>query len=1208
MVDVTDANGETRQNTQQIRVGYGALEVETSLKETIDGSGKKEFFLRVNNLAGNLVKSTTQLTINGLIAPNRLLRKRLWAQPDRFVIDRKEYEKDFPNDVYADEDQPEKWLTGGVVFQQTLIDTATKFSIKDLDSWKPGMYVLNIQTRDERGETLTEKRYFVVQNATRPTPSQQTDDWIKAQKASGEPTENAVFLLGNAQPGWVRYEVERDHKIQISRWLKTNGLPTRLEIPILATDRGGFVVHFTMVQNGRQYTSLRAVEVPFTNKKLVVKTSTFRDKLRPGQAEQWKLQISGPTADKVAAELVASLYDASLDAIAPLNWPSEVYSNYYSNIQSWQSGCFGSQQTRFFRNKNNELVQVPMLVFDALNGFGSNYIRNQNIYSRSGQVRIRGMAASSKNRVSEEMAFATAPPMPMANARGQSVANDELKQTVLTPPMVVPPPKTRKNFNETAFFLPQLQTDSTGSVTLNFTMPEALTRWRLLAFAHTKNMQIGQYDASAVTQKELMITANAPRFFRENDKIRFTAKVENLADGTLNGSADLALFDAFTMKNILPQTSVPFGVAAGQAAAVAWDLQIPEGVTAIVYRLTATAGAFSDGEEKAVPVLIDRILVTETLPIWVNGTQEKTFTLPKLRVPSATMRQQGLTLEMTSNPAWYALQSLPYLAEHANENSEQLYSRLYANALGAKIVQSNPAFGAVVADWTRNAKRSGSPLLNNQELKSVLLEETPWAAEARTEADRTARLAQFLDKNRIESETQSLLQKLVEMQTETGAFPWFKGMPDDLNTTTHIVAGLGKLQKLGVVLNPEKVNSIVERALVYLDANVLKIHEKLKKDKAKMTDNQLSYPILQCLYARSFYPNKPTPNNATEAYNYFKKQTQQHWLSLSLPAQGMAALALNRANDRATPAKILKSLQERATTTDEMGMYWPKNLAGYNWQDAPVETQALLIEVFSEVAPSDEKTLNDLKRWLLKQKQMQAWRSTKATTEAIYALLMRGQDWAQTGANVELKLGKTRVDTQVEAKEAGTGYFKVMYTPTAILPEMAQVSVKKNTAGPAWGGLYWQYTEKLENVTSASTNVLIKKELYLKTNSASGPVITVLSPKTTLKVGDLVTVRVEIRTDRDMEFVHLKDQRSAGFEPTGGLSGYRYQNGLGYYEAPRDASMNFFLSVLPKGQHVFEYDLRVSHAGVFSNGLTTLQCLYAPEFTSHSASQSVEVK
>ncbi len=1213
LTDVTNTSGETRQSTQQIRAGFGALTVETSLTGTIDGAGATRFDFRVTNLAGMPVKATTQLVIRQLNAPNRILRKRLWMHADRFVMDQKAYENDFPNDVYANEDQPESWPTGSVVWEMTLTDSTKKINIANLGTWKPSAYVLEIKTRDERGETLTEKRRFGVQNATRTEPPQRTEDWVQTIRANGEPSQKAVFMLGNAQPGWVLYECERNHKIAESRWLKTTGLPVRFEIPISETDRGGFVVHFTTVQNGRLYTNTRAVSVPFTNKMLALKTSTFRDKLQPGQAEQWKLQITGPAADKVAAELVATLYDASLDAIMPHNWPTELYSDYYAGVQSWQSGSFDNQQTRPFRNKMMELAQLRELIFDQLDGFGSAYMGYPN---RSQKLHIRG-AASRKNAVAQQsfadMAFAPA----LANARAESDvemvqtgAQDLASPSVARPSVARPSvarPKFRKDFNETAFFFPQLQTDSTGDVTLSFTMPEALTRWRLMAFAHTKNLQIGHLEATAITQKELMVTANTPRFFRENDKIKFTAKIENLADGTLNGTSVLELFDAFTMKALQAPASLAFEVAAAQSANVAWDLQIPQEVSAIVYRLTATAGAFSDGEEKAIPVLSDRILVTETLPIWVSGPQQKTFTLAKLRAPSATLRQQSFTLEMTSNPAWYALQSLPYLMEHPNECTEQVFSRLYANALGAKIGQSNPAFRAVIANWALNAKRSASPLLNNQELKNVLIEETPWAAEARTEADRTARLAQLFDLNRIEAETQSALQQLSDMQSQTGAFTWFKTAPDDPNMTAHILAGLGKLQKLGVVFDPEKRNRIVDRALLYVDGEVIRTHEKLKKGRAKMNDNHLSYSILQYLYARSFYAQKPTPTKAGEAYAYFRKQARQHWLTLALPAQGMAALVLARAGDGETPAKILRSLKERAATSNELGTYWPQNRAGYTWQEAPVETQALMIEVFSELTATDHKTIDDLKRWLLKQKQTQAWPSTKATTEAIYALLLRGQDWTQTTPNVEVKLGKTRIDTQAETKEAGTGYFKVTYSPTAILPEMAQVSVKKTTEGPAWGGLYWQYTEKLENVTPANTSVLIKKELYLKTNGPSGPVLSVVSATTNLKVGDLVTVRVEISTDRDMDFVQIKDQRSAGFEPVGALSGYRFQNGLGYYEAPRDASTNFFFGFLPKGQHVFEYDLRATHAGDFSNGLTTLQCLYAPQFTSHSASLRVVV-
>jgi len=384
-----------------------------------------------------------------------------------------------------------------------------------------------------------------------------------------------------------------------------------------------------------------------------------------------------------------------------------------------------------------------------------------------------------------------------------------------------------------------------------------------------------------------------------------------------------------------------------------------------------------------------------------------------------------------------------------------------------------------------------------------------------------------------------------------------------------------------------------------------------KQDTSYLENNHLDGMKIQYLYARSYFDATiPANKQQTEAITYFRQQAQKYWRQNDLCQQAMIALALHRFGDLTAAKAILRSFSEKALHSEEMGMYWRDNKAGYFWHQAPVETQALLIEAFNTIN-GDKKAVEEMKTWLLKQKQTQNWEGTRATAEAIYALLSTGREMLTTDNRLTIQTGKRIIEPQKleETKvEAGTGYFKTSWNGEQVLPEMGKVTVSKADDGIAWGALYWQHFEQLDKITAQKTPLQLNKKLFVERNTPSGPVIEPVSTATHLKVGDKLKVRIELRVDRDMDYVHMKDMRASAFEPVNILSGYQYQGGLGYYESTRDASTNFFFSRLPKGTWVFEYELVVSQKGEFSNGITTIQCMYAPEFASHSEGIRVKVK
>ena len=656
---------------------------------------------------------------------------------------------------------------------------------------------------------------------------------------------------------------------------------------------------------------------------------------------------------------------------------------------------------------------------------------------------------------------------------------------------------------------------------------------------------------------------------------------------------------------------VAFSVDSLGNTQVTWRLKIPADLQAVQYKIIAKAGAFSDGEQNVLPVLTNRMLVTETLPMWVRGNQTKTFVLEKLRDNTSTsLKHHKLTLEMTSNPAWYAVQALPYLMEYPYDCNEQLFSRYYANSLASHIANSTPRIREVFDQWA-NSDALLSNLEKNQELKSLLIQETPWLRDAQSESAQKKRIALLFDLNKMKNEQANALQKLEQNQMSTGAWAWFKGGRENRYITQHIIVGLGHLKKLEVTSNTAKLHAaMISKAVAYLDREFVNEYEQMKKHAANINDDHLSYTQLHYLYMRSFFDDIKTSKQVDEIMEYYQGQAKKYWTKRNLYAKGMLALVLYRMDDHVNAQKILRALDENSINSEELGMYWKENTPSWYWYQAPIETQSLLIEAFSEIG-NDIKTIDNMKIWLLKNKQTHQWKTTKATTEAVYALLLQGSDWLSVTEAVDVLVGGeslTPATLENVNVEAGTGYYKTSWNPDEIAPKMAEVQLAKKGNGIAWGALYWQYFEDLDKITTAETPLQLKKKLFLRRYTPTGEEITEITDTTHVKVGDLVRVRIELKADRPMEFVHMKDMRAAGLEPINVLSQYKWQDGLGYYESTKDASTNFFFDYLPKGVFVFEYDLRVNNAGNFSNGITTIQSMYAPEFSSHSEGVRLKVE
>ncbi|MDR3252722.1 MAG: hypothetical protein LBT35_04060, partial [Tannerella sp.] len=1162
--DVTDVNGETHSATLGVNAGNKPLIVNTDLPDNILSSKSDTYSVSTTNLDGVKTSALVKVEIIALAPPRGILRgptTYMDMDIDYHLIKEDVFRRYFPFDAYGDELNIANFKEMESIARYE-IDTEKDRRLNLSALKRTGYYKLKLRADDGKG-LIVENDEFVYLTDDTPTKAVKDkittiDKWLTAVKTTCEPGEKAeIWIAGREANTRVYYEIAHNDSVIETRWLTTSSTPVKLTVPVEEKHRGGFAIQTFMIQHNRLYSEITQITVPYTNKMLDVSLATFRDKLLPGENEQWTVTVADKKGGKAAAEIAATLYDASLDKLdmsAKHGWPdlATLYHK-FSPAYYWSSL---SMRNIARPNYSVKLKMGTWRIAPATADINWDEASYRNVlFANSGSG--RGMLlrrAASNGRTMGTIAYANDNRDFFVGGTGEQTSRSleevavvafgkqKSEVDVIAETMQIEEDgvfrasgvdltqiETRTNFSETAFFYPALRTNAEGEALIEFTIPEALTCWKLLSFAHTADFKTGTYTNELITQKQVAVSANPPRFFRESDEIEFTAKVNNLTAADLKGQALLRLYDALTMQ---PVDSIivgeegskdgsgsadgsgitPFSVKAGESVGLRWTLRIPVGLQAVSYKLTAQAGEHSDGEEKIVPVLSNSMLVTETMPFSIRAGKEKTFRFDKLvKNKSATLRHHRLTLEYTSAPAWYAVQALPYIMEYPYECAEQTFSRFYANTLATTIVNSTPRIKQVFELWKSldDGKALLSKLEKNEELKQVMLEETPWVVEAKNETERKQRLGLLFDLNRMSNELSRARNKLKNMQNSDGGFPWFEGSPSSRYITQHILAGMAHLRKIEASgMNGAKdtksasgakgdngangdndtkstnvtkgaksdngandeIANIGEKAFVYIDIENYKDYDRLIREKSDLDRQNISAIHLHYLYACSFSGRKPDDSRHLAAFNYYLQQAGLHWNNFPLYNKAIAALALHRYGETATAKSIIRSLKEAALRSDELGMYWKDNVAGYFWHQAPIETQALLIEAFNEIG-NDVEAVEEMKIWLLRHKQTNDWRTTKATSEAIYALLMTGGNLLDESQLLEVSFsGRPLAEVVVEPvePEAGTGYVKTAWQGTAVTPALGLLTVRNpNTRGVAWGGLYWQYFEELDKITAS---------------------------------------------------------------------------------------------------------------------------------------------
>lgn len=1070
-----------------------------------------------------------------------------------------------------------------------------------------GRYRLTAWGTDSLGHRVESTASFILFSTEDHRPPVHSPLFFHERKMEVATGEGASFCLGTSfKDAWVWMDVFTGEKRVESRLLQLSDTLMCVEMPYQESYDESVTLLFNMLKGGELYSRTAFLKRTQPNRTLQMKWEVFRDRLRPGQEEEWRLVVTTPEGLPASAEMLALMYDASLDKLYPnrqlwgvffapqldwrnvrLNTVSRLYLSPYFTIPDWKVPGWS-----FDRFCSPWLVpQVMEIRDDALVvGYGS---------SRTPTL-VRGtvLQKSASNAIFNAVEAAYAPP----------TADDVLfeEEVVNTAETLQPDADLRTNFAETALFYPQLRTNERGEVVVAFTLPQSLTRWNFRGYTHTKDMQTGLLEASVVSAKEFMLRPNLPRFFRMGDQAQVAATVSNLTEGTIKGRVTLQLFDPTTEKVILTRRE-KFEAEAGRNAAVGFAFDVDDRYPLLGVRLTADGGNFSDGEQHVLPVLSNQEYVTETLTFDLKGNDACTLRLDTLfNHNSSTATQRRLTVEMTGNPAWMAIQALPSLTQPDGENAISWAVAYYANTLAAAIAQSQPRIREVIEAWQASGQSKEtflSRLEQNEDLKNILLSETPWLAEATSDTERMQRLVQLFDANRQRNLTLSALTRLKELQGEDGTWSWYKGMGSSRNITTYIATLLVRLPLLtGSPLDAD-ASAMKQCAFAYLHQEALKEYKRLREAERKGTQiTALSPDAFDYLYLLALDTDAMKQADK-EVHSYFLSLLPRQLTTASIQRKAQAAVILQAAGRKANAEAFEASLKEHLVQEKTMGAHFAFNDGYYSWGMMPVTAHVAAMEALSRF-DGNATIMEEMKRWLLKQKQTTQWNTPVASADAIYALLCNGRNWLADRGDVTLTLGRERLrTTDASARPLqGLGYIKETYEEGSAALKARTLEVEKHDEGMAWGAVYAQYLSPVADVRAQSTGLSIEKQCFVERKTAIGrSELHPLEKGGGLRVGDKLVIRLVLRLDRAMDYVQLKDSRAACLEPTATLSGYRWTGGFGYYAETKDASTRFFFDHLGKGTYVLEYSCRASQAGTYQPGLATVQCAYAPEMAAHSA-------
>ncbi len=1087
----------------------------------------------------------------------------------------------------------------------------TPVKIATLSSLASGKYVIHTKFEGESDSIYDIKKEFLLFSINDKQPADSTERIrLYSQATSFEQDALSKIQFGTSFEGVTAfYDIIANGQVVESKQISLSNNIVSETYTYKKEYGDGISVSLAFVKDGVLYSKNISIKKPVPDKRLRYKWTSFRDRLRPNQKEEWRLQILNPDGTPAKASAVAAIYDASLDKFAKNYWNSSLFFGKYIPAASWST----YKENSYFNYQYNpaKYEKSPSLSFDNLLECPT-FIQDARFTGHIGGLTRLGKSSLKVSNYS--LAEANAPKMLTIRGNAEEerlaadVAANETGSADTDNGQNANNIKPRENFTETAYFAPALRTDENGNLTISFTAPESLTRWNVKLLAHTKSMNLVEADTTATVTKDFMIQSNLPRFLRIGDAATIPATIKNISTKPLAGKATMTICDAQSLA-VIKQSVVKFSVSANGETVVAFPFNVDENISSplLICKIIADCGEFSDGEQHYLPVFSDKTEVIEALPFTLENSGNHTVNIAEgITGKKAGTTNRRLTIEYTSNPTWLALQALPKIDSPKYDDALTLAAALYAASLEHEIAYLSPEIKQAAKKWANEQTADTllqNALLRNPDLKNILLAETPWAVDADNISLRRRELSHVYDEVESGMKARNLEERLTRQQNQDGGFGWFAGMPSSQHITTKIATILLRLN--GIMEKP-CMKLPTQNAVKYLDKQVAKQIEEMKKNEKRgftpnIWDSHLAY-----LNIMRMNPGKASAQ-AVANRKYLLAILAKHYSELNMEDKSTAALVLADMGYDKEAKTALQSVLEHTVSDKDKGIYFDSFRAPSYWNSYKIPTQVAALEAVRALEPNDKATQNGMLKWILQEKRTQGWLTTLNTLEATYALLSTTKtDTTLLHFNTKLPDAITlnmqngeKTNVMKAAKtvdEDATGYIRADFRLDNLKSSPVSISISKNDGGISWGGIYGRYLAPAATVENGGKELTVKREYFVVENGKEKTV----TPKTIVNVGDLIRVRYTVNALRDYDYVSLVDPRPACLEPTKQISGYTCDNGEWFYLAVRDASQVYFLEKLEKGSHIFSMDFRIDRKGTYLAAPASIQCLYSPEFTGHS--------
>ncbi len=1087
----------------------------------------------------------------------------------------------------------------------------TPVEITTLPNLASGKYVIHTKFEGETDSIYDIKKEFLLFSINDKQPADSTERIrLYSQATSFEQDALSKIQFGTSFEGVTAfYDVIANGQVVESKQISLSNNIVSETYAYKKEYGDGISVSLAFVKDGVLYRKNISIKKPVPDKRLRYKWTSFRDRLRPNQKEEWRLQILNPDGTPAKASAVAAIYDASLDKFAKNYWNSSLFFGRYIPAASWsiykRNSNFDYQYNpaKFEKSQSlsfDDLLVCPLFLQDAM------ILANITCYERIGKSSLKVSNYS--------VAEANAPKM--LRIRGNAEASDLAANVADTETGIAETGigqnanniKPRENFAETAYFAPALRTDENGNLTISFTAPESLTRWNVKLLAHTQSMNLVEADTTATVTKDFMIQSNLPRFLRIGDAATIPATIKNISTKPLAGKATMTIIDAQSLA-VIKQSVAKFSVSANGETVVAFPFNVEENISSplLICKIVADCGEFSDGEQHYLPVFSDKTEVIEALPFTLENSGNHIVNIAEsITGKKAGTTNRRLTIEYTSNPTWLALQALPKIDSPKYDDALTLAAALYAASLEHEIAYLSPEIRQAAKRWANEQTADTllqNALLRNPDLKNILLSETPWAVDADDISLRRRELSHVYDEVEAGMKARNLEERLTRLQNQDGGFGWFAGMPSSQHITSKIAT---ILLRLNGIMEKTCMEQTIQNAVKFLDKRVAKQIEEMKKNekhgfKPNIWDSHLAY--LNIMRMNSDKASAQAVANR----KYLLAILAKHYSELNMEDKSTAALVLADMGYDKEAKTALQSVLEHTVSDKDKGIYFDSFRAPSYWNSYKIPVQTAALEAVRALAPNDKATQNGMLKWILQEKRTQGWLTTLNTLEATYALLSTTKtDTTLLHFNTKLPDAFTLNMQDGEKKNVmqaaktvdadATGYIRADFRLDELKSSPVSVSISKNDGGISWGGIYGRYLAPAATVENSGKELTVKREYFVVENGKEKAV----TPKTIVNVGDLIRVRYTINALRDYDYVSLVDPRPACLEPTKQISGYTCNNGEWFYLAVRDASQAYFLEKLEKGSHIFSMDFRIDRKGTYLAAPASIQCLYSPEFTGHS--------